>query len=220
MRILALHGYSQTAKEFSSHFRRVTAECAGVEFTFLDGPHEVPSRMNPGATGRAWWLPQRNTAGSWEFDGVDDALEAVRAAVAAEPDIGAVVGFSQGAALASLLAGLHASDAAASPVPRLRRVAFAGGFAFAPARPDYAHLFRAPLAIPSLHVTGAKDTLVSAGKSRRLAALFVDPETCEHPSGHAAHSGQGCPSLEAYRRFFACDVTRAAQSCEPFREKK
>lgn len=201
MRVLCLHGYSQTASEFASHLRRVTALSPSVEFTFLDGPHEVPSLMKPGKTGRAWWLPRRNSDKQWEFDGVDAALEAVRSA--AGPDVQAVLGFSQGAALASLIAALHAEDAAASPVPGLRLVACVGGFPFTAASPDYSHLFRAPLQLPSLHVTGANDEVVSPAKSSSLASLFEQPQRCQHAGGHAAHVGQGCSSLDAYAQFFA-----------------
>lgn len=201
MRVICLHGYSQTASEFAAHLRRVTALSPSVEFTFLDGPHEVPS-WKPGKTGRAWWLPRRNSDQQWEFDGVDAALEAVSAA-AAGGDVHAVLGFSQGAALASLIAGLHAHDAAASPVPELRLVACAGGFPFAPASPDYSHLFRTPLQVPSLHITGAKDEVVSSAKSNKLASLFAEPRRCQHTGGHVAHSGQGCASLDAYTQFFA-----------------
>ena len=206
MRVLCLHGYSQTASEFAAHLRRVTALSPSVEFTFLDGPHEVPSLMRPGKKGRAWWLPRRNSDQQWEFDGVDAALETVSAAAAAG-DVQAVLGFSQGAALASLIAGLHADDAAASPVPELRLVACVGGFPFAPASPDYSYLFRTPLQLPSLHVTGANDEVVSPAKSNQLASLFAEPQRCQHAGGHLAHSGQGCASLEAYAKFFVAAPT-------------
>ena len=206
MRVLCLHGYAQTAAQFEAHFKRVAAACPQAEFVYLEAPHVVPSAMIPGREGRAWWRPSKNADGQWEFDGVDETLEVVRSRVASGPAIHAVMGFSQGAALASLLAGLHARAGRGSPVPELRRAAFAGGFAFAPARPEY-HLFRAPLPLPSLHVSGAMDSVVSTRSSRRLAALFAGATLHVHPAGHAAHSGRGCASLDAYRRFFSEDST-------------
>ena len=203
MRVLCLHGYAQTAAEFGAHFKRVASACPSAEFVYLDAPHVVPSTMIPGKEGRAWWRPSKNAEGQWEFDGVDDSLEVVRRCVSADPAITAVMGFSQGATLASLLAGLHARDGRDSPVPDLRRAAFAGGFAFAPARPNHERLFRAPLVLPSLHVTGANDKIVSPRSSQRLAALFAAPALHEHPAGHAAHSGRACASLDAYHSFFS-----------------
>jgi fermentation-respiration switch protein FrsA (DUF1100 family) len=45
-----------------------------------------------------------------------------------------------------------------------------------------------PLDLPSLHITGRSDTIVSPRESAALTARFADPVVLEHPSGRVVPS--------------------------------
>src|SRR5204863_205606 len=99
-----------------------------------------------------------------------------------------VLGFSQGAALAALLVGVAAMERAAagatgSPLA-FDFAVMVGGFVSADA--EHAPLYQALRAaeVPSLHVIGRADRVVSPEASRALAARFAGARVVEHDGGH------------------------------------
>ena len=200
LRVLCLHGYSMTGGMLREHMARVTAPLqAHATFSFIDAPFVVPKRedlpakMLAGESARGWWKPHRDAqTNRWIFEGVDDALSSLRAADAQHGGFDCVLGFSQGAALASLAVALR--DTPDAPLPTLRCAAFFGGFAFQAnvQEPDYSALFPPvvePFTLPSLHCYGAADTMVKSRSSQRLAELFSHPTVHEHQGGHVVHAG-------------------------------
>jgi predicted esterase len=108
-----------------------------------------------------------------------------------EPRFDGVFGFSQGAALTSLLVGLRAPNGQVSPD---KPVSFdfavmVGGFRSDSA--DHAHLYAArdSYTLPSLHIIGRADRIVPAQDSRILAAQFTSPTVLEHAGGHIIPGG-------------------------------
>jgi Serine hydrolase (FSH1) len=91
-----------------------------------------------------------------------------------------VLGFSQGAALAGLLAGLRDDLGFAIPI---------GGFVSP--EPDHRSLYQSlsRSRVPSLHLVGNTDSIVEPAESTRLAELFTDPVVTRHPGGHVIPSG-------------------------------
>ena len=94
-----------------------------------------------------------------------------------------VFGFSQGAALASLLVGLR------NPCEAESRISFdfaimVGGFASRDL--GHANLYhrKAEYDLPSVHIIGASDFVVPGSHSDRLASLFRDPLILRHSGGH------------------------------------
>jgi pimeloyl-ACP methyl ester carboxylesterase len=94
------------------------------------------------------------------------------------PHVDGIFGFSQGAALTGLLAGLRDADPA---TPRFEFAIMVGGFIGTMAD---ARLFRQKLTIPSVHVTGRFDVIVPRRDSLLPASRFADPLIIEHPGGH------------------------------------
>jgi pimeloyl-ACP methyl ester carboxylesterase len=94
------------------------------------------------------------------------------ALVAREGPFDGVFGFSQGAALAALMA------------PLFRFAIVVGGFmTAAPAHAiDYQRL--RDTGVPSLHIIGRSDGVVPSQASHDLAACFRAPVVVEHPGGH------------------------------------
>eukprot|EP00962_Isochrysis_galbana_P017390 scaffold5005_cov98-Isochrysis_galbana.AAC.4 len=216
MRVLCLHGFSMSGGALQSHMRRVASALEPhASFTFLDAPHTierhpmVPRALLDDGPARAWWLPTQRADRRWDFDGVDESIELVRLVQAAEvarcgAPFDALLGFSQGAGLASLLVALQETPRPSRPIEHpVRFACFFGGFQFAPATPDFSADFRgAPFSLPSLHVYGAKDTIIRPRQGIKLAALFTDEQrvSVEHEGGHVvAHDPA---SLRAYSNFF------------------
>jgi hypothetical protein len=141
---------------------------ANVALVYVDAPSLAVGDFG-------WWHPGR---GGWERTRAW-AVELF----GAHGGFDGVFGFSQGAALTGLLAGLrdaHAGEPGADI--SFRFGVMVGGF-----KSDAAHpvdLFTHPLTIPSVHVIGNRDTIVAASESRLLASQFVDPLVLEHPGGH------------------------------------
>lgn len=206
LRVLCLHGYHGSAAILRHQAAALFAPlAAGVDFVYLDAPslalgdygwwHADDARGDPGAHERRaryrGWTRSRGWAieqlGARRFDGV--------------------FGFSQGAALAALLAGLRAPDGRPTGMRPLvfDFVAMAGGFASRDPRHDALLAPPGGLALPSLHLIGRTDAIVPAPLSRRLAARFVDPAIVEHAGGHViAHDEATRAAVEAFLRAQAC----------------
>jgi pimeloyl-ACP methyl ester carboxylesterase len=176
LRMLCLHGYHGSA----DILRRQLAPLAAtfprdVELVYVDAPS-----LARGDYG--WW---HDTFDGWERtrDWVVDLLRS-------GPRIDGIFGFSQGAALAGMLAGVRDSDPSC---PDFEFAIMVGGFTSPFAR--HADLFRRKLQVPSVHVIGRTDPIVPRPDSLLLADRFDSPTVLEHPGGHviAASSAVAVP---------------------------
>jgi fermentation-respiration switch protein FrsA (DUF1100 family) len=163
-RILCLHGYHGSAAILRRQMAPVASALPNdVELVFVDAPSLASGDFG-------WWHEG--------FRGWERTREWVIELVGREHFDG-VFGFSQGAALAGLLAAVAVVEAA--PIS-FRFVIMVGGFTSA--APQHAALFLRPLHLPSLHVIGRSDVIVPARDSLLLAQRFADPVIIEHPGGH------------------------------------
>jgi hypothetical protein len=94
------------------------------------------------------------------------------------PRVDGIFGFSQGAALTGLLAGLRDCDPS---IPQFQFAIMIGGFTSTMA---HTRLFRHKLTVPSAHVTGRADVIIPRRDSLLLADRFAAPLIIEHPGGH------------------------------------
>jgi len=165
LRVLCLHGYHGSGAILRRQMAPLAAAIPpGVELVYADAP-----ALAEGDFG--WW---HEGFRGWERTR-DWAVELLRTG----PRIDGIFGFSQGAALAGLLAALR--DSHPSPV-WFEFAIMVGGFTST--MPQHAGLFRHKLTIPSVHVTGRTDTIVPRRDSLLLADRFADPLIIEHPGGH------------------------------------
>jgi pimeloyl-ACP methyl ester carboxylesterase len=137
-----------------------------VEFVYVDAPSLATG-------GFGWWHEG--------FSGWEHTRDWITGQLSAGPRVDGIFGFSQGAALAGLLAALRESPRA----PRGLDFGFAimvGGFTSF--LPQHAGLFPRPLTIPSVHVIGRSDGIVPRADSLKLASRFTDPLVLEHDGGH------------------------------------
>jgi len=169
LRILCLHGYHGSAAVLRRQMATLTAAMpADVEFVFVDAPSLAEGDFGWWHAGGGGWERTRGWAtrlfrSTGGFDGV--------------------FGFSQGAALTGLPAGLQQArtDRANHDIP-FEFAVMVGGFKSDAAEPD--DLFARPLSVPSFHVIGRSDIVVPPSESRLLADAFVDPLVLEHAGGH------------------------------------
>ncbi|GMK60057.1 hypothetical protein CspeluHIS016_0902740 [Cutaneotrichosporon spelunceum] len=155
LRILCLHGALGSASVLRNQAAPLKSLSAYADLVFIDAP-----ALNRGSRG---WFDLSTYAG---FDETHAYLAAV---VRDHGPFDGVLGLSQGAVLASLLIGLGFFDFS---------IMF-GGF---PAHQPLGRIYhsRVRYALPSLHVFGTRDHIVSPDSSRQLASLFVDPKIVVH----------------------------------------
>jgi predicted esterase len=190
-RILALHGYHGSAQILCRQIAPLSAALPpDTELVFVDAPSLAQGDFGWWHDGFSGWERTRD----WILD------------LAARERFDGVFGFSQGAALAGLLAATQQSDPTSAL--RFEFAVMVGGFTSFEAQ--HAALFERPVPRPSLHVMGASDAIVALRDSLRLAARFEDPVIVKHPGGHVIPSD---PSITARVAAFIADrgvVTAAA----------
>jgi hypothetical protein len=181
-RVLALHGYHGSAQILRQQIALLSAALpADTELVLVDAPS-----LSQGDYG--WW---HDGFRGWERTR-DWVLD-----LAAREHFDGVLGFSQGAALAGLLAALQHSDTTTGL--RFQFAVMVGGFTSH--EPQHAALFERSITLPSLHVMGASDGIVAMHDSLRLADRFEDPVIIQHPGGHVIPSAASITSRIA--RFIA-----------------
>jgi pimeloyl-ACP methyl ester carboxylesterase len=191
VRVLCLHGYSGNSRILRAQMRPLVADLdKEVEFVYLDAPS-----LGRGDFG--WWHHEFR---GWERtrDWMSDLFER-------EQHFDGVFGFSQGAALTSLLVGMRSPNGQVDGRKPLRFefAVMVGGFRSD--SPKHADLYacRESYTLPSLHIMGRSDSIVPIEDSRDLCDHFTAPVVLEHTGGHVI------PSTPAIRKAVAGFLTRA-----------
>jgi predicted esterase len=188
-RILCLHGCHGNAAFLRRQIAPLAAGLpADVELIFVDAPSLSSGDFGWWHEGLRGWERTRDWAielfSSQHFDGI--------------------FGFSQGAALAGMLAAIREAESA--PLS-FDLAIMASGFTIT--SPQHAHLFERKLTVPSLHVMGRSDGIVPIRDSLLLAERFSDPIVIEHGGGHVI---PGDPAITTRVAKF---VARHAQVSRP-----
>jgi pimeloyl-ACP methyl ester carboxylesterase len=217
LRLVCLHGFRSNGAALRAQLRGLVAG-AQPELELL-----CPDAPALATGGSGWWnaVPLEPTALS-DAAPSDPALatrakhyqgwEQTRAWLVAffgeHGPIDGVLGFSQGAALTGLLVGLRSP----SGIPTLAQpLAFdfailIGGFVSND--PAHAALYAAAesYALPTLHVIGRADGIVTSEASLSLAARFANPQLAMHDGGHVI------ASTEAVRAVLTAFLSSAASA--------
>lgn len=221
-KVLMLHGHSQNASIFSKRLGALRKSMGkGIEMVFVDGPIVLlPVDLNgasstaslaalgaseanstssdPSITPRAWWKtnPEKTIA-----HGLEDSIIILRDILRRDRYDG-VFGFSQGAAMAALLAALlerpHSYPPflidGEAPHPPFKFCIAISGFK-APGSLS-AETFGTSYSTPTLHVIGRNDVIVVEERSKVLLDLSQNKRLEEHDGGHFV------PSKANWREFF------------------
>ncbi|MCW2855128.1 MAG: hypothetical protein JWR52_743 [Marmoricola sp.] len=180
LRILSLHGYHGSACILRSQMAPLASALpSNVEFVYVDAPSLTVNDFG-------WWhSPSRG----WDRT-QDWAIELF----STQRPFDGVFGFSQGAALTGLLAGLrqnqlrHNDPESPAAAVRFDFAIMVGGFKND--APQHAELFQQRFTLPSAHVIGRRDGIIPPRESHALVDQFVDPVVLEHPRGHVVPADQ------------------------------
>ncbi|KAI0034841.1 FSH1-domain-containing protein [Vararia minispora EC-137] len=219
-RVLVLHGYTQNASIFGKRIGALRKTLGkSVELVFVDAPvilrpadlvetfgstadlgaaEATPDADDPALTPRAWW---KTDASRTRTGGLLESVEVLRDILKAGRFDG-VFGFSQGAAMAAILAALlerphlfppFLIDGAAPHPPFTFCIAASG---FKPAGEFAARVFEGGYETPTLHVIGRNDVIVIEERSRSLVDVSKNARVEMHDGGHFV------PSKANWRNFF------------------
>jgi pimeloyl-ACP methyl ester carboxylesterase len=163
-RILCLHGYHGSAAILRRQMAPVaTTLPTDVELVFVDAPSLASGDFGWWHEGFRGWARTRD----WLIELMDGE------------HFNGVFGFSQGAALAGLVAAI--ADRESAPIS-VEFAIMVGGFTSS--APQHADPFARAITLPSLHVMGRTDGIIPMRDSLRLADRFAHPVIIEHPGGH------------------------------------
>ncbi|KAI1408274.1 serine hydrolase-domain-containing protein [Hypoxylon sp. FL1857] len=228
IKILMLHGYTQSGPLFSSKTKALskllTKALSPAPFNlhptliFPTGPHrlrpsDIPGYVAPEAgadededEGDSWaWFRKDEATGSYR--GLEAGMQRIASAITEAGGIDGVCGFSQGGAVAALVASAlehphrtppppassdsDAKDADWSWVEALRAAnndqplkycVVYSGFYGPPEALKW--LYEPKIATPTLHFVGSLDTVVEESRSQGLIDRCQDPTVVVHPGGH------------------------------------
>jgi predicted esterase len=187
LRILCLHGYHGSAKALRMQMRPVTEGLEPLaDFVCVDAPSLAIGDFG-------WWHAVSNDGAdpkhagvgpsTMRYEGWPETKHWLVSLFRQSAPFDGVFGFSQGAALTSLLVGLR------SPCEAEAGISFdfammVGGFASNDG--GHADLYRrkSEYRLPSVHIIGMSDFVVPSSHSDHLASFFKDPLILRHSGGH------------------------------------
>lgn len=219
LRVLCLHGYHGSAAVLRSQLLPlITGTESLVDYVLVDAPARASGDFG-------WWhavdtpnsSPREDpgVSGSRHYLGWGRTHEWLATLFAEQGPFDGVLGFSQGAALTGLLAGLRAPSGNATaerPVQFDFAVVISG---FPSVDPDHAQLYQSKdsFDVPSLHIVGRNDFLVPPPLSFDLASRFTSPVILEHAGGHII---TGTAEVRAgYRQFIEDRVAAKTETTAP-----
>ncbi|GJE91352.1 FSH1 domain-containing protein [Phanerochaete sordida] len=215
-KVLVLHGYAQSATIFSKRLGALRKACKGIDFVFLDAPHvlspvdlaetfNTPEELgapeaaesDPALQPRGWWKVDRTRT---KMTGIEETFALLRDTLSKDHYDG-VFGFSQGAAMAAMLAALLEKphvfpdfliDGKPPHEPLSFCIAAAG---FRPRGELSDALFLPSYSTPTLHVLGRNDVIVVEERSKTLLDVSSNKRVEWHDGGHFV------PSKANWRNF-------------------
>lgn len=205
VKILVLHGLRQNGAVFRARAKKMRRALDDLaELSFATSPLRYALR---GATReaaiealgevpdfpmqQAWWHPSDDNR---RYDGFDDSLAYLEGVFREQGPFDGVIGFSQGGTLAAVLAAMQ-------PHPAIVFKFVVCISAFPSRAGAHAALVRpGSVAMPSLHIYGERDALVTPDRSRALFDVFA-PGTASivaHGGGHFVPGAWPVAELRAF----------------------
>jgi len=170
LKILCFHGSLGSASVMRQQATSAAAILAPyADLVFMDAPSLALG-------GRGWWQFNYDRNGKHVYEGWERTLQGVRKMFETQGPFDGIFGFSQGAILASILCGLRTNP---NPLnyPYTFQFDFAilvGGFMARDLDLSVVYNNRAPYSLPSLHVVGRSDGVVSPEATLEMSELFPD----------------------------------------------
>ncbi|XP_051117386.1 uncharacterized protein LOC127242090 [Andrographis paniculata] len=187
-RVLCLHGFRSSSKEFEERIRSRWPEkvIGELDLVFVDAPFAAADgESGADAAGYEWFQPNRDFSEFYKFEECLDFLEQY---MTKHGPFDGILGFSQGAFLAASLPGIRKNRATFAKIPSIKFFILisAGKFGygrFGVPKPA-TNAYDSPIECPSLHIIGESDVHVPKDESEALLYYFIDPTVIYHPEGH------------------------------------
>jgi len=176
MNIICLHGYGSSAsilkKIMAKHVEKLELS---YNLIFLDGPHKVGEN-------NCWWYydeklgDENDKIINWrtitkeKSIGLEESIEYVKKYIENEKTY-AVIGFSQGAAFANILAHRF----------YINKIVLCSGFLI---DNNLENSDNSKIGTISLHIFGEEDTIIPEELSRELLDIYTDSQILSHEKGH------------------------------------
>eukprot|EP01024_Parvocaulis_polyphysoides_P026048 TRINITY_DN23749_c0_g1_i1.p1 TRINITY_DN23749_c0_g1~~TRINITY_DN23749_c0_g1_i1.p1 ORF type:complete len:236 (+),score=35.34 TRINITY_DN23749_c0_g1_i1:301-1008(+) len=204
--ILCFHGYMQNAELFRSRIGSIRkALKSKAEFHFLNAPFladsstfENGSSDEDRGEGRSWFQwqdvdPGTRPSRATKYSGWETSKQLMLDQFQSSSPVHGLIGFSQGATSVGMFLSQGVEEGWLEKVaPDLKFVVLIAGFA--PKDESFLEIIqRANICIPSLHVYGESDELVSNERSLQLGQCF-DPDQKQifvHSGGHMVPTCSG-----------------------------
>ena len=231
-KILVLHGSRQTGQLLLGRMdklkKTLQKECNNLQLIAPDGPFDHPEDANL----RQWW--DRHDS---EYRGLETSLRMLQDLWESEGgSLVGILGFSQGARLAHLIALYHqyakSHNLPNTPFQGLQYVILVAGYdapipdkfteALHACMPEIdasvSYFTQMKLNISSLHIWGARDVLVPPKQSQTVMQSYHNPASHEHDGGH--HVPMKAASISAYTSFIQAFTTTSDEDNKASNSKK
>ncbi|XP_033362346.1 esterase CG5412 isoform X2 [Bombus vosnesenskii] len=205
LRILAIHGYAQSDVIFKTKLGSLRKGFKKqVDFTFLKAPHKVPMTSN-------FYIDTEEDAYGWWFNTKDHIFKAIvpsDLAVGFEESIvvieeafkkfgpfDGILGFSQGAAFATLLCFMQQKN--------LLQIKFEFAIIISGFKSlciPHGIYYDGKISIPSLHIYGKTDQIIPTEMAEEVSEMFINKTNITHEGGHYI------PSKKEYYKEFIMEM--------------
>ncbi|XP_069767900.1 esterase OVCA2 [Narcine bancroftii] len=212
LRIVCVHGYRQNERSFrerTGSLRKLLRKRA--ELFYVSAPLRVPPQplaaagdgaqaVDSEGDSRGWWFsnPEEESFNALDHvescRGLEESLETIAKAMIELGPFDGIMGFSQGAALVSMICALRQQG---DPRFQFNFAILVAGFRSRCRL--HGHFYEEPIALPSLHVFGETDRVIPGELSQQLSTSFVNPVVLTHPGGHFVPAS--APQKQVYFEF-------------------
>lgn len=166
MRILCLHGFSQSSEIFRKRLK-VLEKSISATLVFPDGPHILKQENE--ILERCWW---RSSDDRLVYHGLQESIEFIQSLWNSQ-EFDGILGFSQGATFASILSPIL--------IPKFM-IVVSGFLPFPKTLADSILNDKTQ----SLHIMGKSDEIVPMDESIELSQRFINPIMYIHDGGYVS----------------------------------
>eukprot|EP00522_Entomoneis_paludosa_P012120 CAMPEP_0172446808 /NCGR_PEP_ID=MMETSP1065-20121228/6307_1 /TAXON_ID=265537 /ORGANISM="Amphiprora paludosa, Strain CCMP125" /LENGTH=956 /DNA_ID=CAMNT_0013197997 /DNA_START=84 /DNA_END=2954 /DNA_ORIENTATION=- len=211
-KVLLLHGSRQTGELLLGRMDKIRKRLSKQQNLELV-PCTAPFSHPDDAEMRQWWNRQGDA-----YQGLLEETIPLLQQTWMSGDFVGIMGFSQGARLAHLCCLAHAANPS-DFLPGLKFAILVAGYE-APLPPDFEDVYLSHLSngsatalqgvcsIPTMHVMGHTDKLITPDQSRGLLQYYVKPQVYEHEGGH--HVPMRAANVRDYEQMIESAMTNTS----------